>query len=102
MTFLSKFGLGSYEDSRNFYNEELTVTFQNKSKAEKKLFNFPNATKTLDDMDSLRDNNSRMNQKRSVNTLDKYFGKKGRIEEVEIPTDEEQKMIEHGRFVSIL
>ncbi len=50
MTFTNKFGLKSSDDSKNSYHEENTVTFQNKSKAEKKLFNFPHATKTLDDM----------------------------------------------------
>jgi len=48
------------------------------------LFNFPHATKTLDDIDSFGLKNSRINQKKSGNTLDKYFGKNGQSKNFEI------------------
>lgn len=40
-------GLNSFDNSKNYFDDN-TITFQNKSKAEKKLFNFPHATKPLD------------------------------------------------------
>lgn len=84
MTFINKLGLVSSDDSKNSFIDEATVTFQNKSKAQKKLFNFPHATKTLDDIDSFGLKNSRINQKKSGNTLDKYFGKNGQSKNFEI------------------
>lgn len=69
ITFINKLGLASEEEKEPF--EEVTMTFRNKSKAEKKLFNFPHATKTIDDMENIG-KNSRVNTKKSKNTLEKY------------------------------
>lgn len=74
ITFVNKLGLGksNAEDSKASFHDEVTVTFQNKARAEKRLFNFPHATRTIDDMQSYVSNNSKMQPKKSVNTLEKY------------------------------
>lgn len=60
------------DDSKFSYHDEVTVTFQNKAKAEKKLFNFPQATRTIDDMSNFTSKQRYSNKKSGNNTLEKY------------------------------
>ena len=75
-TFVNKFGMkNNNEDSKMSYHDEVTVTFQNKAKAEKKLFNFPQATRTIDDMSNYAskhhfpNNNQKKLTSNTANTL---------------------------------
>ena len=71
ITFVNKFGMkNNNEDSKISYHDQVTVTFQNKAKAEKKLFNFPHATRTIDDMSNYtsKHNFPNNNKKLSSNT----------------------------------
>lgn len=69
MTFVNKFGIrNNSDDSKMSYHDEVTVTFQNKARAEKKLFNFPHATRTIDDMQNYT-SKQRFSHKKSPNTL---------------------------------
>lgn len=69
MTFVNKFGIkNNTDDSKMSYHDEFTVTFQNKARAEKKLFNFPHATRTIDDMQNYA-SKQRFPHKKSGNTL---------------------------------
>lgn len=71
--FNAKLGLGSFDDSKNSYNEEATMTFYNKSKAEKKLFNFPTVKKNQNGSNNVTKlKNSRLNPRKSGNTLERY------------------------------
>ena len=72
ITFVSKFGMkNNNEDSKMSYHDDVTVTFQNKTKAEKKLFNFPHATRTIDDMSNFTSKHRLPNKKptSTTNTL---------------------------------
>ena len=77
ITFVNKFGMNyNNDDSKMSYHDEVTVTFQNKAKAEKKLFNFPHATRTIDDMSNYTskhrfptNNNNKKVSSNTTNTL---------------------------------
>lgn len=67
------------------------MTFDNKSKAEKKLFNFPTVKKVQNGSNNMTKlKNSRLNSRKSGNTLERYNFIKNMnvVEEIYLSNDE--------------